>query len=141
MNDVIIRNMDQSDIDFAFECTRTEGWLSETVNVFNSFFTHDPDGCFAAEINSERVGICVATKYVKNGFVGELIVVKDYRGRGIGSKLFGKAIDYLKSNGIENIYLDGDLGAVPIYEKFGFRKMCKSLRFVGPLKGSRKDNI
>jgi len=127
--------MNLSDIEFAYHCTSSEGWASETKEVFDSLLSFNPDGCFVAEKDSKRIGICVATQYQKNAFIGELVIIKEMRDRGYGSKLFKHTIQYVKSNGIQNIYLDGDLDAVQIYEKYGFRKITKSLRFVGKIKG------
>lgn len=132
---MLIRNMNHSDIEFAYHCTSKEGWVSETKEVFESFLSFNPEGCFIAEKDSKKIGICVATPYQTNGFIGELVIIKEMRGQGYGSKLFEHTNQYLKSNGIQNIYLDADLDAVPIYEKYGFRKITKSLRFVGKIKG------
>ena len=134
---MLIRNMNHSDIEFAYHCTSKEGWVSETKEVFESFLSFNPKGCFVAEKDSKKIGICVATPYKTNGFIGELVIIKEMRGQGYGSKLFEHTIQYLKSKGILNIYLDADLDAVPIYEKYGFRKITKSLRFVGKIKGKK----
>lgn len=136
-----IRQMLLSDVDFAFECTAAEGWQSSAKDNFLSFLEYDSNGCFIAEENGERIGICVAVKYNKNGFIGELIVVQNKRGKGYGKQLFEKAIKYLKNNNIENIYLDGDLDAVPMYEKYNFRKVCKSLRFNGKVEAKKSGLI
>jgi len=123
--------MEPADIEFALECTQNEGWAGETREDFESFMLHDNRGCFVAQENNRRIGICVATAYQENGFIGELIVINEMRGKGYGKKLFDHSVNYLISKGLNNIYLDGDLDAVPIYEKSGFRKICKSLRFTG----------
>jgi len=130
-----IREMNLSDIDFAFSCTKSEGWISETKEDFRGFLEYNPQGCFIAEVQSKRIGMCVATAYRENGFIGELIIIKEMRGQGYGSLLFDNSVRYLLAKGIKNIYLDGDLDAVSIYEKAGFRKINKSLRFVGKIPG------
>lgn len=130
-----IRRIRESEIDFALRCTIQEGWLSETRESFESFYARDPDGCFVAESDKRLIGICVATCYGSDGFVGELIVIEDMRGRGVGRRLLEHSIDYLENRGAQNILLDGDLPAVPLYEKVGFRKICRSLRFVGRIEG------
>ena len=130
-----IRQMENTDLDFAFSCTMAEGWLSETKDLFDNFLSYDPKGCFIAEENNNRIGICIATKYKQNGFIGELIVIEKKRGRGVGKSILEKAINYLRDCGIKNIYLDGDLDAVPLYERIGFRKIYKSLRYIGKIKG------
>ncbi len=136
-----IREMKTTDIDFAFACTRAEGWKSETKEDFKGFLNYDPGGCFIAEDQSSRIGICVATAYRESGFIGELIIIKEKRGRGYGTRLFDFAVRYLSAKGIKNIYLEGDLAAVPIYEKAGFRKIVRSLRFVGKIRGKKYSNV
>ncbi|MBN2013276.1 GNAT family N-acetyltransferase [candidate division KSB1 bacterium] len=136
-----IRTMQQSDIEFVYQCVEREGWTSETHDTFTTFIDYHPDGCFIAEQNDQNVGLCVATPYRNHGFIGELIVIKEMRGTGIGKALFTRAIDHLHSCGIEHIYLDGVPAAVPIYEKYGFRKVCKSLRYIGNLAGEVHDNV
>lgn len=130
---MIIRTMRPSDLDFAAGCTAAEGWASETRQEFEGFLAHDPGGCLVAENNGQPVGICVATHYGESGFVGELIVTPDMRGRGLGRQLLERAIEYLHSRGAQNILLEGDPPAVPLYERAGFRVVCRSTRFVGVL--------
>lgn len=138
---VIIRGMTAEDIDFATALTRAAGWSSESMDSFAAFLTHDADGCFIAEAGGEKAGVCIATPYERNGFIGELVVSRHLRRLGIGQLLFQKALDHLLAAGLESIYLDGDLNAVSYYEKMGFRKLCRSLRFRGKFKGRKHDHI
>ena len=128
--------MTPGDIEFAFACTAAEGWAGETPAVFEAYLAHDPRGCFVADFGTKRAGVCVATRYRRCGFIGELVVVKEFRGHGIGKTLFETSLDYLRSSGMKTVYLDGDLEAVPFYERMGFRKITRSLRFVGSLRGA-----
>lgn len=126
-----IREMTAVDLDFASSLTAAERWLSETRLTFETFLAHDPHGCFVAELNRERIGICVATAYGKHAFLGELIVLPAWRNRGHGETLLRHAMDYLIACGCSSMWLDGDLPAVPLYERIGFRTTCRSLRFLG----------
>ena len=128
-----IRSMQATDVPFAASCTAAEGWDSETVTEFETHVAYKPSGGLIAEIDREPVGICVATAYQSAGFIGELIVTPDWRGRGIGQRLLERAIDFLRTYNAHSIYLDGVPAAVPLYEKVGFRKVCPSLRFSGVL--------
>jgi len=128
-----IRTMQISDFDFAAACTAAEGWASETRETFEGFWIHDPEGCFIAEEKGRPLGLCIATPYEKAGFIGELIVTEDMRGRGIGQQLLEHAIAYLRSQYIESIYLDGVVEAISLYERLGFRKICRSLRFASKI--------
>jgi len=141
MQKMRIREMIRSDVGFAYGCVSAEGWAGETPEVFETFLSHDPRGCWVAESEGRPVGICVATRYRATGFIGELIVIKEERGKGVGGSLFRCALDYLRACGVASICLDGDLDAVPIYERAGFRKVCRSLRFVGTSRGRRAPGV
>ncbi len=138
---VIVRSMTAADLDFATALTRQAGWSSESMDSFSAFLAHDAAGCFLAEADGEKAGVCIATKYERSGFIGELVVSRHLRLLGIGQILFQRALDYLLAAGLEGIYLDGDLNAVSYYEKMGFRKLCRSLRFRGKFKGRKHDPI
>ena len=131
-----IRLMEPADLDFAAACIRAEGWLGEARPAIADFLAYDPQGCFIAEVDRQRAGLCVATGYQQHGFIGELIVVPEQRGRGLGTALFTRAVAYLHARGVNSIALDGDAPGIPIYEKAGFRKVCRSLRFYGSVPGA-----
>jgi len=139
--DVRVREMTPADIDFATALTHAAGWASESLEVFAAFLAHEARGCFIAEVGGEKAGVCVATKYVKNGFIGELIVSKHMRVFGTGQILFQKALDHLLAGQVESICLDGDLNAVSYYESMGFRKICRSLRFRGKIRGKKHAHV
>ena len=139
--EIRIREMTPEDLDFATALTHTAGWTSESREVFAAFLACDASGCFIAEAGGEKAGICVATKYLKSGYLGELVVSKHMRVLGIGPLLFQKSLDHLLAGQMESIYLDGDLNAVSYYETMGFRKICRSLRFRGKIKGKKHANV
>jgi GNAT superfamily N-acetyltransferase len=132
---MIIQQMRVSDLDFAVECTTSEGWMSETREVFEGFLAYDPSGCFIVEECGKRIGLCVATIYSEFGFLGEIIVVKERRGCGVGRRLVKHVVGNLRSRRVFNVLLDSVPAAVSLYERFGFNKLCRSLRFGGNLQG------
>jgi ribosomal protein S18 acetylase RimI-like enzyme len=136
-----IRPMISSDLEFAATLTANEGWLTETKEDFEGFLLYDPNGCFVADENGDRIGMCVATAYGESGFLGELIVRNAARGRGVGTQLMQHALAYLSHRGVRSIYLDGVEGAIPLYERLGFRKVCRSLRFSGRVRGARYPGV
>jgi ribosomal protein S18 acetylase RimI-like enzyme len=123
--------MQRVDLDFATECTQGEEWVSEDAAALEGFFLNDPAGCLIAELSGQAAGICIATPYGNSGFIGELIVRPWARGQGIGAALLDHGVAYLHARGVETVYLDGVLKAVGLYERHGFRKICRSLRFSG----------
>ncbi len=138
---VRLREMAAGDMDFALGLFLSVGWAGEGREILEAFLAYDPHGCFFAESAGEPAGLCCATRYRTNGFIGELIVAPRFRRLGAGRLLFGAAVEYLRAGGIENIYLDGDLNAVPYYEIKGFRKLGRSLRFRGRIAGRKNGRI
>lgn len=132
-----IRQMMPSDLEFAAGLTAGEGWLTETREDFEGFLLNDPNGCFVGEDNGDRIGMCVATAYGESGFLGELIVRYNMRRRGVGTRLMQHAIAYLTQRGVRSIFLDGVEVAISLYERLGFRKVCRSHRFSGKVRGIR----
>ncbi|MCU0486569.1 MAG: GNAT family N-acetyltransferase [Anaerolineales bacterium] len=132
---MIIRPMQLADLDFAAACTQAEGWASEDHTALLGFFLADPLGCLLAELHGQPLGICVATSYGYSGFIGELIVLPQARGQGIGAALLNRAVNLLQQRGARTVYLDGVLQAVELYERNGFRKLTRSWRFSGRLPG------
>jgi len=133
---ISFRTMTRGDMDFAASCAAAEGWVTETREEFEGFRAYDPNGCFVVEQAGDPIGIGVATGYGEYGFVGELIVLSDFRGAGVGRQLLDHAVSYLKNRGARHILLDGVNPAVSLYQRAGFRKICRSLRFAGKPGGS-----
>ncbi len=138
---LIIHAMNTRDLSFAAECTAMEGWVSENQTTLEGFFSHDPAGCLVAELDGKRVGTGVATSYGHSGFIGELIVRPEARGQGVGAALLNHALAYLRQRGAHTIYLDGVVKAVDLYERNGFRKVCRSLRFSGKVDGKAYSGV
>jgi predicted GNAT family N-acyltransferase len=52
-------------------------------------------------------------------------VIKDFRGKGIASVMIRKAIEDIRQKTNKPIILHSQLLAIPLYERFGFRKQGK----------------
>ena len=76
------------------------------------------DGCaMAVDEQNNLIGFIIAKKWQeqvdikmdsKRGWIQVLLVDKNYRNKGVGTKLLGKAEETLRDNGIEEIQLGGD---------------------------------
>ncbi len=122
--------MSKEDIDFALDLTSTEGWLS-TRQDFEDLLEFDPEAHFIAEINNESIGMVGTVPYNGFGYVGNLIVLERHRGKKLGATLMGFALNYLENRGVMTQLLDGVPDAISLYERQGFRKVCRSLRLEG----------
>ncbi len=138
MIQLVIRPMREEDLDFAAAGTAAEGWVTETRAEFEAFLDYDPEGCFVAEFGGRRAGTCVAIRYAGQGFLGEMIVAREFRTKGLGGPLFTRAMATLLDNGCDPISLDAVPRAVAFYESKGFRAVSRSLRVYGALTAPSK---
>jgi GNAT superfamily N-acetyltransferase len=131
--------MTETDIEFATHLATEEEWgyLEEDFGRLMGF---EPEGCFVAWQDGERVGIVTTTSYGDYAFLGSLIVRKPARGRGAGEALLNHAIKYLQGKGVKTIELDGVFPAISLYRRLGFRDKYLSLRFQGEA-GRRGDEV
>ena len=79
-----------------------------------------PQGCFVYKDKGQPVAFVTSIAYGASGWLGNLIVRKDYRGRGIGKMLTECAIKSLRSAGVQSIWLSATEAGKWIYQGLGF---------------------
>lgn len=121
--------MTDDDIAYATGMTDIEQW-GYLKSDFARLLQFEPEGCFIARKEGERVGMVTGTSYDDYAFIGSLIVDRGHRGEGIGEKLVSRAVEYLTKKGVTAIELDGVFAAVSLYRRLGFVDKYLSLRFV-----------
>ena len=136
-----IRILRADDAETAGRLAAAEGWISENREEFDIFRAHDSEGCLAADENGALAAVCVATSYGGRGFIGEMIVARTARGRGLGPLLFDRAMERLRGLGCLSISLDAVPRAVSFYESRGFRPVVRSLRLLGRIPSSRDAGV
>jgi GNAT superfamily N-acetyltransferase len=120
--------MDNDDKDFFMYLMEKVNWGMTSID-FNRLLKFSPSGCFIAEKEGENVGMVTTTNYGKIGWIGNLIVIPELRGNGIGSNLMKHAIEYLVSKEASSIKLDSVPQAVSLYSRLGFKEEYLSLRY------------
>ena len=95
---------------------------------FNKFATQNDVICnytpfsFVAKEKNKVVGILTGHSYYKEVHIGDLIILKEYRNKYIGSKLMKSVEDYFKDKGFENMNLTTyGFQAPEFYKKCGFK--------------------
>ena len=67
-------------------------------------------------------GKAIATgRLLRNGKIGRLAVLKEYRGLGLGSELLKTLVSYGRQEGIKEFFLHAQTSAVGFYERHGFK--------------------
>jgi len=124
------RNLTINDLDFALDLTTIEDW-GTTRGELEDLLLFAPNCATLSTIDDKPVGMIFTVSYDNFGFIGNLIVKKEFRNQGIGKQLMQKAIAHLENLGNSFIMLDGVEAAVGLYQRLGFKVSCKSLRLEG----------
>jgi len=97
------------------------GW-NQTQEDWERFLEADPEGCFVAEWNGQVAGTVATIIYEHRvAWIGMVLVDPQARGKGIGTALLLKAIDYLDARKVPCMKLDATPQGKPIYARLGFR--------------------
>ncbi len=116
-----VKTMSADDFTFATELANTMNWHM-AVEDFEFLTALEPEGCFVALHDGERVGIATSISYGSVGWFGNLIVEEKYRSRGVGSLLVKHAIEYLQGSGVKTIGLYAYPNLVSFYSDLGFKQ-------------------
>lgn len=109
----------------AFEKSESSIWT--TLEDYQECFETALFGAHIAELNSEIIGICLyyptfSTWKGKMLYLEDFVVSSEYRGKGVGQKLYDAFILEAKNQGCKLVkweVLDWNEGAVRFYEKNG----------------------
>ena len=127
---ITFRVMKPTDLSFFMQLMDMVGW-GMVPQDYERILRFSPEGCFIASENNKDLGMVATTNYGDIAWIGNLVVLPETRGRGIGGALMQHAIDYLVQTGTKAIRLDGVQAAVPLYRRLGFRDEYWSLRYTG----------
>ena len=125
--------MSRSELDILVNWAASEGWNPGRYDA-DIFWDTDPDGFIAAEVNGEMIGGGSIVSYQGNfGFMGFFIVKPEFRGHGLGTKLWVARREKLQSrlNTSSAIGMDGVFEMQPFYTRGGFKFAHREIRFEG----------
>jgi GNAT superfamily N-acetyltransferase len=130
-NELVIRNMNRSEVDELVEWAAQEGW-NPGLHDAELFWATDPDAFIAADLDGELIGGGAITSYnAEFGFMGFFIVRPEFRGRGFGNALWHARRDRLlaRLRPGSSIGLDGVFEMQEYYAKGGFVFSHRDMRF------------
>jgi ribosomal protein S18 acetylase RimI-like enzyme len=108
-----------------------ENWVAEQWE-FEFLLRTFPIGCFAArDDNGELIGFVTALLHGRSGWIGNLIVDGQFRGRGVGENLFVRSFKLLCESGAETVWLTASKSGLALYQKHGFGSIDTIIRWVG----------
>ena len=126
----LVRYMTEEDLPAILQMASGEGWIFDSAE-FRMFIEFNPFGCFVYIKDKKVVGSIMTFRHTKSAWIGNFIVSKKHRGKGIGRSLLSQAIEYLNKKKKKQIYLNAAYGAKKLYEKFGFKKVISVNRWQG----------
>lgn len=127
---LLIRKYKEGDYKQVEENLREAGLFDETwdseKNV-NGMVAKDPGSIIVAEEAEKVVGsVFLVYQGPKLVYLFRLVVKKEYRGKGIASKLIEKAYEIAKNNGVEEIGMYVDSSNKDLHEFYGKRDFKRS---------------
>lgn len=130
--DRVLRKMTAGDIPGAVALIQAVGWANSAADI-ERLLHWSPEGCFCCEeLDRGIVGTVTTTAYGTDlAWIGMMIVAPDRQHQGIGGQLMRAALDHLITNEVARIMLDASEAGRPLYERMGFRKVCKIERWEG----------
>lgn len=81
-------------------------------------------------LNSDGQPIGTA-RFLPDGHVGRMAVLKEWRGKGLGSAMLLRILEELRSQHMQKAILNAQTTAIKFYEKFGFQVSGKEFMEVG----------
>lgn len=126
-----IKKLDFQGLKTLLSCAKAEGWNPGEEDA-KAFWNTDPDGYYGFYLKEELIaGGAIISYNQEFGFMGLFIVHPNYRGHGIGKKLWYLRRDLLLQRLKQGapIGMDGVVAMQPFYEKGGFTIAFKDVRY------------
>lgn len=80
----------------------------------------DPVSLHVLALNSDDQPIGTA-RLLPDGHIGRMAVLKEWRGKGIGSAMLQRILEESSHRGMQKAMLNAQMAAIKFYEKFGFQ--------------------
>jgi len=90
-----------------------------------------PQGCLVQREAGRALGYITSVRHEKSGWIGNLLVSREARRRGIGKTLMESALEALTKSGVETVWLTASVKGAALYRKLGFVAIDSINRWVG----------
>lgn len=104
-------------------------WKADYESFLKGYFQEDFFKAFVLIHEGRIVG--TGNAFIKNqlGWLANIIVLEEYRGRGLGYQMTQHLIDYIREQGCTTQLLIATSFGEPVYRKAGFQKITTYQRF------------
>ncbi len=105
-------------------------------SIFDKISKNPDHVIYVAIYNGEIIGattLLIEQKFIhdggKVGHIEDVVVRKEYQGKGVGKKIVNALLKYAEQKGCYKTILDCSDELVPFYESIGFKRHSSSMRF------------
>ncbi len=107
-----------------------EGWACDS-REFAALFRIFPQGSYVALEEGAAVAFVTSVRHEQSGWIGNLLVRRDLRGKGLGRSLFIRALAGLADSGVATVWLTASEDGLRLYQSCGFRPIDTIIRWRG----------
>ena len=125
-----LRPLTSADVPFGMRLAELAGW-NQTPADWRRAVQLASEGAWAARIMGRDAGTITTCRFGAVGWIGVLLVDPELRRRGVGRKLFERALEWLESHGVQSIRLDATPLGQPLYDQYGFQVDFELSRYAG----------
>jgi len=142
MVDITIRELEEKDLFNGFLESMDSLKLASNLDIekakeiFEKVSSNSNHFVYVAILDGRVVGsttMLIESKFIHNGgnvaHIEDVVVSKDYQGKGIGEMLMRSLLDLAKDNNCYKTILDCTDEVKPFYEKIGFKRTSNGMRY------------
>lgn len=142
MVDITIRELEEKDLFNGFLESMDSLKLASNLDIekakkiFEKISSNSNHFVYVAILDGRVVGsttMLIEPKFIHNGgnvaHIEDVVVSKDYQGKGIGEMLMRSLLDLAKDNNCYKTILDCTDEVKPFYEKIGFKITSNGMRY------------
>ena len=116
-----IRLLGPSDIPAAIRLKEAAGW-NQTTRDWDRLLGLEPEGCFCLQHDGDLAATATVVTYGRGlAWIGMVLTLPEFRGRGFARQLMAHAVAHAESLGVRSIGLDATEMGIRLYREFGFR--------------------
>ncbi|WP_325265413.1 GNAT family N-acetyltransferase [uncultured Rhizobium sp.] len=133
MGSPVIRTLTLGEVECLLDWARAESWNPGLADAA-AFHAADPDGFFGCFVDGVFASGISAVRYGNDfGFIGLYIAHPDFRGQGMGRRVWDAGMAHLEGR---TIGLDGVAEQQQNYRSMGFEPVYETVRWSGRLEGA-----